>query len=414
MEFLTELVDVLSVDNADITKERIVWMLELSSFNSHDPQHVEFTTSQLQGIMAIARLLSKRKNFKNTSDLLDTLLKFLEFLPLSCNQESFPKWFTFEAASFFFAEFNSYLVNIVKSGQAESVAISSVISTVIEKTITNYGASSNQDLPSQIRAYLITLANNCPTLDASKVDQLSFCLVREWILPLHGLSDEDCQENFNFSERSPSNDYLQSPGKESLDPIGKPYNFMLKDGSPSEKLNNGSPLNTEGEGQFFSSVVSVNGNMTRKGSFGNLVLSQGLNNGSLELHYIAALQEEDSHNLEKQRIGFSLLVNVLDTVGLNQMRGKHIVFRKLMASAGQHLKVIPSILKVCLLWLLSNEICLKQTYKIPLCCYPQITLVNLLLSTYMRYLIIHPVFISLEVDQGHLGKERKFIITWFN
>ena len=351
MEFLTELVDVLSVDNADITEERIVWLLEQSSFNSHDPQHVEFTTSQLQGIMAIARLLSKRKNFKNTSDLLDTLLKFLEFLPLSCNQELFPKWFTFEAASFFFPEFNSYLVNIVKSGQSDSVAISSVISTVIEKTITNYGASSNEDIPSLMRAYLITLSNNCPTLDASKVDQLSSCLVREWILPLHELSAEDCQENFNFSERSPSKDYLQSLGRESLDPIGKPYNLMLKDGSPSEKLNNGSPLKIEGEGQSFSSVVSVNGNMTGKGSFGNLAVSQGLNNSTLKLQYIVALQEEDSHDLEKQRIGFSLLVNVLDMVGLNQTRGKHIVFPQLMASAGQHLKVIPSILKVWLLWL---------------------------------------------------------------
>lgn len=364
MDFLMQLVDVLA-ENAELAKERIGWIHDQGSFKSDDHQHLSLSTSQLQGVLAMARFLSHCEDLQNRSDLLDVVLRFLKALPSLSSEASFPKLFTFDAACLFFTEMSSCLVKIVESGQADNATISVVIANVIENIVTSYSRARNEGLPPAIRAFLTALSHTCPRLDVSEVDQVSSCLLEQWIIPMladvpssqetlvNGCNAEkDTLKKLPFNgARSPSKDCTYSPSRESVDFVGKVEDPVLEDESPSSTpsstpmvVRTTSPWKTDGEEQVWFPTTAMNGSMAGRGSIDQLALAGGLNNEAVT-HHILALQEENLHELQKQGMAFRFFVGILDTAGSNFM-SKESALHQLRTSAGRQLKALPSILKL--------------------------------------------------------------------
>ncbi|MCO5577942.1 hypothetical protein L7F22_031779 [Adiantum nelumboides] len=174
MDSLTQLVDVLA-ENPHLAKERLGWIHDQVSFHGDDFHLLSITTSQLQGVLAIARFLSRCKNLQGGSDLLDVLLSFLQAVPSLSRLSSFPEWFTFDAAT-------ESRVQITEAG----------------------------------RALLTALSHVCPRLSVSDIDQVGRCLLDHYILKTESELLRQSESLINGAKEAPLKRTVVTSGEKSL------------------------------------------------------------------------------------------------------------------------------------------------------------------------------------------------------
>eukprot|EP00250_Pteridium_aquilinum_P018106 c23946_g1_i1 orf=664-6876(+) len=358
MDSLTQLVDLLA-ENPQLVKERLGWIHEQGSIKGDDYQHLIINTSQLQGVLAIARFLSRRQDLQIGSDLLDVVLCFLKAIPLLSKDTSFPEWFTFDASSAFFKEICSYLVKIVESGCADHATISVVVCSVIKNII----LQESRALPAASRALITALSHVCPRLDSSEIDQVGLCLLQHWILPtlLEAPSSQDVLVNGSkeeFLKKFPVNggkvvseDSGHITSQDRLDDLaGKMEDSSLEEESPSSTpsstpivLKSSSSWKSDGEDHTWLPTVAVNGSMAGRSSLDKLALTCVPINEAV-VSPLSAFHDEDLYELQKQGVAFRFFASLLNMPG-SKFVSKEKVLHQLRIAASTQLKAVPLILK---------------------------------------------------------------------
>lgn len=262
-------------------------------------------------------------------------------------------------------------MKIVESGRANNAAISAAIAGIIVK-LAKAGTAAGEVLPPTVRAFLGALAENCPRFDASDVDQVSSCLLEEWILPVQASAPSSCESSAHGSPlekkrsrtwqsngvTSPSQGLAYSPSRESLDLgenlVQRTHGLNLKGESPGftpamthTVARTTSPSNvkerqTETEAQ---ASPTANGSIARSGSLDQMTLSRGLNTGGAGLPHHLAIGDENLDVLQKQEMAFRFLAGILAKAGSKLVIKDHFL-DQLRMTAGRQLKTVPSFLKL--------------------------------------------------------------------
>lgn len=361
MDSLTQLVDVLA-ENPQLAKERLGWIHEQGSIEGDDYDHLIITTSQLQGVLAISRFLSRCQDLQNGNDLLDVVLSFLKAIPSLSRDSSFPEWFTFDAASLFFTEMSSYLVKIAELGFVDNAIISVVVCNVIKNIVSQEKRAKNGRLPTASTALITALSHVCPRLDGSEIDQVGSCLLEQWISPallelpssqkalVNGASEEALKKIVPVNGgKSASRDTGHIPRQGRLDDLVEKVEVSsLDDESPSSTPSSSplvnrmaAPWKYKGEDQV--RLLTANGSLMGKDSLDYFPLAEASNNQTVISHPFA-FRDENFRELQKQGMTFRFFASLLNMTG-SEFMTKENVLLQLRMSASMQLKDIPLILK---------------------------------------------------------------------
>ncbi|MCO5577943.1 hypothetical protein L7F22_031780 [Adiantum nelumboides] len=381
MDSLTQLVDVLA-ENPHLAKERLGWIHDQVSFHGDDFHLLSITTSQLQGVLAIARFLSRCKNLQGGSDLLDVLLSFLQAVPSLSRLSSFPEWFTFDAATVFFSELGSYLGKIVELGFANNSAISAAVCSVIQILVLQ---ESRVQITEAGRALLTALSHVCPRLSVSDIDQVGRCLLDHYILKTESELLRQSESLINGAKEAPlkrtvvtSGEKVTSGMSASISNEDKVFNLArkLEDSSIDDESRSStsssaplaaklaSPSKFDEEGTVWLSAVAVNGSIADCNGAANTTITHISDGGAL-LH-LSAFHDEDLFGLQKQGVAFRLFANIFNMAESGFLSEDHVMLQ-LRTAASTQLKTLPLILKKKRELLSDGHTMLKISMKFQVC-----------------------------------------------
>ncbi|KAH9313531.1 hypothetical protein KI387_022158, partial [Taxus chinensis] len=362
MDALTELCDIMA-QHDQIAGAKIGWILSRCpqpGYFSSGPS-VRVANSQLNAILGMARFLSASPNLEK--DLLNLLLEFLQAVPLSFEDQFWPKNFDAEAVAGFYEEFMKYVVKIAgsKYGEGFRAHLSKVIAEILQ------GFGNNLYETGFSRVFLNALAGHCPRFEAKDVEKVGAFLLDQWIVnssasfssPASAFIDTSPSSDASASSSSPSRrkvSYLNgggvsSPASEET-PGSTPGSTPSKMKKGKEEYRGGDEIisDNNSNGNFCSSSscsssakaarMAVNGGA--RSSLDQLAVTYRLNEIEAAVkQHVAAFEEESLEGLEKQEIGFRLFGHVLES---GRVREEHL--QQLRVAAGKQLKTLPTFLKI--------------------------------------------------------------------
>ncbi|GLJ12893.1 hypothetical protein SUGI_0199940 [Cryptomeria japonica] len=359
MDALTELCDIMAQDG-QIAGSKIGWIYsrcpQLGYFRPGSS--VRVTHSQLNAVLAMARFLSASSNLEK--DLLNVLVEFLEAVPLSFEEEFWPKNYSADAVGGFYEEFMKYGKKIANSKHGEGFRAD--VSRIIAEIIQGFG--SNLYETGFARVFLSALAGNCPSLEAPDAEKVSAFLLDQWII---NSSASFSSASSAFIVTSPSSD---ASAVSSSSPYGRKGTYLNGGGvsSPaSEETPGSTPGSTpskmrKGKGEYrggdeitndnnfcSSSSCSSSAKAARmatnggaRSSLDQLAVTYGLNEvEAVVKQHAIAFEEEPLEGLEKQEIAFRLFGHILES---STVKDDHL--QQLRVAAGKQLKTLPTFLKI--------------------------------------------------------------------
>ncbi|KAH7425180.1 hypothetical protein KP509_11G043500 [Ceratopteris richardii] len=358
MDFLKEFVDVLA-ENPQLARDKLVWIQSQCSIREVEGSLFTISDSQLQGVLVIARFLSRCEDSQAGNELLDILLKFLNIIPSLSRASAFPEWFTFDAATVFFTEMAGYLVKTVELGSLRKDTISSVLSTLIKSLISEESRLQNP----VCRALLTALSRFCPNLEGHDIDQLGMCLLKNNMLPISGDFPTFQQGSFIDDRKSSSVKSLNDGAKVADEliagvPAFESRNYEHRKKSEDSSLEYetrssssstapldikvSSPSKLDENDQICISTTLSNGSIASQNGVKNSTAFQVSNEKAITnaLSYF----DEDLFNLQKDGIVFYIfasILNMAESKFLNEER----VLLQLRTAASIQLKTVPLILK---------------------------------------------------------------------
>uniref|UniRef100_A0A0D6QSE9 1-phosphatidylinositol 4-kinase n=1 Tax=Araucaria cunninghamii TaxID=56994 RepID=A0A0D6QSE9_ARACU len=329
MDALTELCDVMA-ENAEIAGAKIGWIFSRCPppgyFKVSQPR---VTISQLNALLALARFLAQTKSLPNAGpDLAKAVLEFLEAVPLSFEQDFWPKNFGTESAATFYRDFMKYLAEIADLKPDMAAELSRVVGDILE----NFSFDGVL-----CRAFLAALAQDCPRFEPSEAERVSGVLLDRWInvdvnvslfsSPVEGFLNEVSSPEETTPGSTPGSTPSKGAGK------GKEEDFKDSNASFS-----GSSSSSK------AARAVINGcSAAGRSSLDHLAVTlNGLGEAGVALRQQAsALQEESIPALERLEVAFRLFGRVLDS---GRLRVSHL--DKVRAAAGRQLKALPVFLKI--------------------------------------------------------------------
>lgn len=290
---------------------------------------------QVNGILVAARYLSRSREPENLDGLLAVVLQFVAAIPNISRNEAWHALFTSEVFDGYFRELLEYLAAIC----VKWPDVASSVSIVLTGFVLNITEEKEDGLRwmryPAIRSLLAALASNFPALDSADADSLAKCILRHWIvLPLTPIdaSSRSVSTQSLSAQSSPIRFFSSSPsssnGKSSSMKDLRTAQGYMSDGpalsisavdSPSLHDANGffTPRSTPGRGtpgrEPDSNIFHINGNGNGSRTSSSEYFEKHEASKRTRL-CLTALEGESVLALERQELGFRLIVQILEKI----------------------------------------------------------------------------------------------------
>lgn len=300
MESLVELCDLIA-HNPSQFSDKISWICSrcppADSLLNGSPR---VSRSQLHGILAIARFLSKCPNSDNDSPK-SLLLAFYRSIPASFNVNFWPQAFSPDAVSSFFNDFLTYISKAAEISPAFASEVAFITGNVVDRAISDNSSVS--------RVFLKALCSNFPPILASDANKLISVLLDRFDIVVPVSSPREViamTPDAASAQSSPLNvNHYQSPGA-----VASIESSSSRDDATSSRgvvVNGASSISWKSNGDLFG---------------GNA----GLVDSSGDKKDVAVFEDVRIESLEKQEMVYKLIGQIVskgavDPHIMEQVRG---------------------------------------------------------------------------------------------
>ncbi|CAM8929529.1 unnamed protein product [Rhodiola kirilowii] len=277
MDALIELCDLIA-QNPTQFGDKLAWICSRcppsDSLLSGSPS---VTRSQLNAVLAVARILSKCPSLtENRAKLV--VLDFLRSVPASFSQHFWPQSYGVDSISLFFVDFLGYVSKATELLPDLVAEVAECMGDLLMSAVLNSGEDFGIS-----RAFLAALSRNVLPVLPSDGDKLVSCLLDQYVVPNVPMSPREllfASETLSF-QSSPANVYQQ----------------VTESSSPVTEVSKSSGSSSSG---VIMNVVSS--------------VSPGVNKGSKVKQQVASFEEESVESLEKLEIAYKVIGHILEIV----------------------------------------------------------------------------------------------------
>ncbi|KAL9269069.1 Phosphatidylinositol 4-kinase alpha 1-like protein [Drosera capensis] len=301
MEALTELCDLIA-QNPTQFSEKVSWICSRcpspESLSSGSPR---VTRSQLNALLATARLLSNAPHSHDRRPH-TALLHFLRSIPYSFTTSFWPQAFGTDAISSFYADLFRYVVKSTDSSSEFASEVAGfmgdiVVSALSEAATDNLGIS---------RVFLSALSESFPPILTSDGDRLVRILLDQATVVIPSSPTEAAQSATSSYQGSPAS-VSYFPHQDSASPVNEVSHLSAS--SVGSRL-----VGDDATSNGSSRVSEMNGGSSIVGAS----YDGGLSNDSSAIRqHIAIFEEESVESLEAQEIAYRFMGNIVDKVPID-------------------------------------------------------------------------------------------------
>ncbi|GAU22033.1 hypothetical protein TSUD_309370 [Trifolium subterraneum] len=285
MEALIELCDLIALNPSQFT-DKLSWICD----KCPPPEYLStgsprVSRSQLNAIVAVARLLSKCSDFTDLRPK-SVAIEFLRSVPHSFTHSFWPQPFSADFVASFFNDFIGYVSKAAESSPDFADEVAGFTGEVVLSAISEKNSVV-------ARAFLIALSQNFLPVSSSDADKLVTCLIEQFAAPIV-------------------------------------LNAGNSDNSSSQS--NGSPASNGGSHMWRSNADQL---------VQNLGLNDGGFGGGSFGQQVTSFEEESVEFLERQEIAFRVIAHVLDKVPVDPalLEQARLIGKKQIQSMSAFLKI---------------------------------------------------------------------------
>ncbi|KAK9114010.1 hypothetical protein Syun_020807 [Stephania yunnanensis] len=350
MEALTELCDLIATNPSNFP-DKIAWICSRSpppsSLLTVSPR---ITRSQLNAVLAAARILSKSAPHAAPDARLRLVaIDFLQSIPASFRHSFWPQSFQIDSISSFFNDFIGYVAKASEASPDFAEEVKSFVGGIVISAATpvNAGggvvvcdAGDDDDLGIS-RAFLMCISRKCPPISSSDAERLISCLLDQFSGTVPSSPREFGVSTSEASSSSQNSPYYGTVGVQngSSSPVHEISNVSGSSGSTvSRGVDDGTTASSR-------STAGVNGVSVLRNS-AELGMNFGLSDGGGSTgttlrQQVNAFEEESVETLEKLEIALRLLGHVVEKVPVTTGRLEQVrmLAKKQLQSLSVFLKI---------------------------------------------------------------------------